>query len=134
MNSFAVHPSSMLPDDHQRLCGQGDDSLVNCVEVTRRKCQSVSRTAPPAPAKAARSARYSVYTKCLTGFVGEPVMQDPLSKADRYWKEAAKCYELAKSTSPTFLSGFYRQAAMQFLFMAEGELKVAERQTRRRDK
>jgi hypothetical protein len=66
--------------------------------------------------------------------VGEPVMQDPLSKADRYWKEAAKCYELAKSTSPTFLSGFYRQAAMQFLFMAEGELKVAERQTRRRDK
>jgi hypothetical protein len=61
-------------------------------------------------------------------------MQDPLSKADRYWKEAAKCYELAKSTSPTFLSGFYRQAAMQFLFLAEGELKVAERQTRRRDK
>jgi hypothetical protein len=59
-------------------------------------------------------------------------MQDPLSKADRYWKEAAKCYELAKST--TFLSGFYRQAAMQLLFMAEGELKVAERQTRRRDK
>jgi hypothetical protein len=51
--------------------------------------------------------------------VGEPVMQDPLSKADRYWKEAAS---------------FYRQAAMQFLFMAEGELKVAERQTRRRDK
>jgi hypothetical protein len=47
---------------------------------------------------------------------------------------AAKCYELAKGTSPTFLSGFYRQAAMQFLFMAEGELKVAERQTRRRDK
>jgi hypothetical protein len=58
-------------------------------------------------------------------------MQDPLSKADRYWKEAAKW---AKSSSPTFLSGFYRQAAMQFLFMAEGELKLAERQTRRRDK
>jgi hypothetical protein len=35
---------------------------------------------------------------------------------------------------PHLLSGFYRQAAMQFLFMAEGELKIAERQTRRRDK
>jgi hypothetical protein len=64
----------------------------------------------------------------------ERVMQDPLSKADRYWKEAAKCYELAKSTSPTFLSGFYRQTAMQFLFMAEGELRLAERQMRRQEK
>jgi len=61
-------------------------------------------------------------------------VQDPLSKAHLYWKEAAKCYELAKSASPAFLSGFYRQAAVQFLFMAEGELKLAERQTRRRDK
>jgi hypothetical protein len=47
-------------------------------------------------------------------------MQDPLSKADCYWKEATKCYELAKSASPAFLSGFYRQAAVQYLFMAEG--------------
>jgi hypothetical protein len=33
-------------------------------------------------------------------------MPDPLSKADRYRKEAVKCYELAKSASPTLLSGF----------------------------
>jgi hypothetical protein len=58
-----------------------------------------SRTSQSGPF-AIKRARYSVYTKCLTGFVGEPVMQDPLSKADRYWKEAAKCYELAKSTPP----------------------------------
>lgn len=59
-------------------------------------------------------------------------MQDPLSNAHLYWKEAAKCYELAKSASPAFLSGgFYRQAAAQFLCLAEGELKLAE--TRRRD-
>jgi hypothetical protein len=53
-------------------------------------------------------------------------MLDPLSKADRYRKEAAKCYELAKSASPDFLSGFYRRIAVQYLFMAEGELKLAE--------
>ena len=73
-------------------------------------------------------------TKRRKGIRGERVMQDPLGKADRYWKEAVKCYELAKSASPAFLSGFYRQAAMQFLFMAEGELRLAERQTRRQDK
>jgi hypothetical protein len=28
MNTFAVHQLSMLPGDHQRLCGQGDNSLV----------------------------------------------------------------------------------------------------------
>jgi hypothetical protein len=55
-------------------------------------------------------------------------MLDPLSKADRYRKEAAKCYELAKSASPAFLSGFYRRIAVQCLFMAERELKLVERQ------
>ncbi len=57
-------------------------------------------------------------------------MPDPLSKADRYRKEAAKCYELAKSASPEFLSGFYRRIAVQYLFMAEGELKLVEKQDR----
>jgi hypothetical protein len=55
-------------------------------------------------------------------------MPDPLSKADRYRQEAAKCYELAKSASPDFLSGFYRRIAVQYLFMAEGELKQVEKQ------
>lgn len=53
-------------------------------------------------------------------------MPDPLSKAERYREEAAKCYELAKSASPAFVSGFYRRIAVQYLFMAEGELKLAE--------
>jgi hypothetical protein len=57
-------------------------------------------------------------------------MPDPLSKADRCRKEAAKCYELAKSASPEFLSGFYRRIAVQYLFMAEGELKLVEKQDR----
>jgi hypothetical protein len=56
------------------------------------------------------------------------VMQDPLSKANRYRQEAAKCYELAKSSSPGFLSDCYRRVAVQYLFMAEGELKLAEKQ------
>jgi hypothetical protein len=55
-------------------------------------------------------------------------MPDALSKADRYRKEAAKCHELAKDASPAFLSGFYRRVAVQYLFMAEGELKLAEKQ------
>jgi hypothetical protein len=64
----------------------------------------------------------------LPGILWERVMPDPLSKADRYRKEAVKCYELAKSASSAFLSGFYRRVALQFLFMAEGELKLAEKQ------
>jgi hypothetical protein len=55
-------------------------------------------------------------------------MPDALSKAERYRKEAAKCYELAKDASPAFLSGFYRRVAVQYLFMAEGELKLVEKQ------
>ena len=55
-------------------------------------------------------------------------MLDPLSKADRYRKEAAKCYELAKNASPAFRSGYYQRIAVQCLFMAERELKLAERE------
>jgi hypothetical protein len=58
-------------------------------------------------------------------------MQDPLSKATLYWKEAAKCYELAKRASPALLSGFYRRIALHYLLMAEGELKIVERQSSR---
>jgi hypothetical protein len=54
------------------------------------------------------------------------VMQDALSKANRYRQEANRCYELAKRTSPGFLRDTYRKVAVQYLFMAEDELKVAE--------
>jgi hypothetical protein len=57
-------------------------------------------------------------------------MQDSLSKANRYRQEAAKCYELAKSSSPGFLSDCYRRVAVQYLFMAEGEMKLAEKHGR----
>jgi len=59
---------------------------------------------------------------------GERVMPDPLNKADRYRKEAVKCYELAKSASPAVLSGFYRRIAAHYLFMAEAELKLVEKE------
>jgi len=55
-------------------------------------------------------------------------MPDPLSKANRYRQEASKCYELAKNASPGFLRDTYRKVAVQYLFMAEGELKLAEKQ------
>ena len=53
-------------------------------------------------------------------------MQDALSKANRYRQEANRCYELAKRASPGFLRDTYRKVAVQYLFMAEDELKVAE--------
>jgi hypothetical protein len=55
---------------------------------------------------------------------------DSLSKADRYRKEATKCYELAKNASPAFLGDCYRRVAVQYLFMAEAEQKLAEQQAR----
>jgi hypothetical protein len=54
-------------------------------------------------------------------------MQDALSKANRYRQEANRCYELAKRSSPGFLRDTYRKVAVQYLFMAEGELQVAEK-------
>jgi hypothetical protein len=71
----------------------------------------------------------SAATHCRRGVDWGRVMQDPLSKANRYRQEAAKCYELAKSSSPSFLSDCYRRVAVQYLFMAEGELKLAEQQS-----
>jgi hypothetical protein len=46
-------------------------------------------------------------------------MQDPLSKADHYRKEAVKYHELAKTASPAFFGDFYRRVAVRYLFMAE---------------
>jgi hypothetical protein len=54
-------------------------------------------------------------------------MQDALSKANRYRQEANRCYELAKRSSPGFLRDTYRKVAVQYLFMAEDELQVAEK-------
>jgi hypothetical protein len=59
----------------------------------------------------------------------ERVMHDPFRKADRYRKEPVKCYELAKSCSPGFLRDCYRRVALQYLFTADGELKLAESQS-----
>jgi hypothetical protein len=53
-----------------------------------------------------------------------------LSKANHYRQEAARCYELAKSSSPGFLSNCYRRVAVQYLFMAEDETKLAEKDGR----
>ena len=46
-------------------------------------------------------------------------MQDPLSEADHYRKEAVKYHELAKTASPAFFGDFYRRVAVRYLFMAE---------------
>jgi hypothetical protein len=58
-----------------------------------------------------------------SGYVG------PLEQS-RSLPQAVKCYELAKNASPEFPSGFYRRIAVQYLFMAEGELKLVEKQDR----
>jgi hypothetical protein len=64
--------------------------------------------------------------------VGERVMRDPLSKAERkadhYRKEAVRYHELAKFARPEYLGDFYRRIAVRYLFMAEDVTKWAERQ------
>jgi hypothetical protein len=54
-------------------------------------------------------------------------MQDPVSKAERYRREANKCAELAKSASPTFLGEIYQKIAVRYVFMAEELLRGPER-------
>jgi hypothetical protein len=52
---------------------------------------------------------------------------DPLSKAERYRKEANKCGELAKSASHAFLGDLYRRVAVRYAFMAEDVLRRAKK-------
>jgi hypothetical protein len=54
-------------------------------------------------------------------------MQDALSKAERYRKEAKKWGELAKNAQPAYLGEVYRQVAVRYLFMAEDLLRRPER-------
>jgi len=57
-------------------------------------------------------------------------MRDLTSKVDRYRKEAVKCHERAKIASPAFLSDFYRNIAVRYLFMAEDASRRAEEEGR----
>jgi hypothetical protein len=88
-----------------------DQRIVNHASDKRRSRVALKQT------KGARTRRS----------VWELIMQDPLSKADRYCKEAARYYELATSNSPGFLRDCYRRVVVQYLFLAEGELQQAER-------
>ena len=55
------------------------------------------------------------------------IMTDPLSKADQYRQEAAKCYELAEAARPAYLGDVYRRVAIRCLFMAEELSRWPER-------
>jgi DNA-binding SARP family transcriptional activator len=57
----------------------------------------------------------------------EQAMQDALSKAGRYRKEANRYAELAKGASPAFLGEIYRKVAVRYVFMAEELVKGPER-------
>jgi hypothetical protein len=59
---------------------------------------------------------------------GERVMQDPLSKAEWYRKQANKYGELAKNAQPAYLGDVYRKVAVRYVFMAEDLLRRAEKQ------
>jgi hypothetical protein len=50
---------------------------------------------------------------------GGPAMQDQLSRAERYRKEAAKYHERAKFAQPAYLGDFFRQVAVRYVFMAQ---------------
>jgi hypothetical protein len=53
-------------------------------------------------------------------------MQDAVSKAERYRKEANKYGDLAKNAQPAYLGDVYRKVAVRYVFMAE-ELLQSER-------
>ncbi len=55
-------------------------------------------------------------------------MQDPLSKAERYQKQANKYGELAKNAQPAYLGDVYRKVAVRYVFMAEDLLRRPEKQ------
>jgi hypothetical protein len=54
-------------------------------------------------------------------------MQDSVSKAERYRKEASKYAELAKDAQPAYLADVYRKVAVRYVFMAEELLKGPSR-------
>ena len=56
-------------------------------------------------------------------------MPDPLSRAERIQKEAAKFYRLAESASSAFLRGYYWRLAERYLAL-EGEWAPPGRQGR----
>jgi hypothetical protein len=53
-------------------------------------------------------------------------MQDAVSKAERYRKEANKYGDLAKIVEPAYLGNVYRKVALRYVFMAEDLLRRAE--------
>jgi hypothetical protein len=53
--------------------------------------------------------------------------EDALSKAERYRKAANKYGEMAKQAEPSYLADVYRKIAVRYVFMAEEELRWAER-------
>jgi hypothetical protein len=48
-------------------------------------------------------------------------------KAERYRKAANKYGELAKQAEPSYLAEVYRKIAVRYVFMAEEEMRWAER-------
>ena len=62
------------------------------------------------------------------GWWGRGAMQeDALSKAERYRKAANKYGEMAKQAEPGYLAEVFRKVAVRYVFMAEDELREAER-------
>jgi hypothetical protein len=53
--------------------------------------------------------------------------EDASSKAERYRKAANKYGEMAKQAEPSYLAEVYRKIAVRYVFMAEEELRWAER-------
>jgi hypothetical protein len=55
------------------------------------------------------------------------MIEDALSKAERYREAANRYGELAKQAEPSYLAEVYRKIAVQYLLMAADLLKWADR-------
>jgi hypothetical protein len=57
-------------------------------------------------------------------------MQDLLSKEDHYKKGAAEFSDLAKNAPSSFIRGYCQRIAVQYLILAQSELRRAESEDR----
>ena len=54
--------------------------------------------------------------------------RDPSRRADRYQKVAGEYYDLAKAASSPFLRAYYQRTAEEYRVLADGQLRVLERE------
>jgi hypothetical protein len=107
----------------------GKEGDTECAALIPRDfmLRNSGRSLPTKPEQQLGNRRDWALIVAFADFDSWGLMQDALSKAERYRKEAKKYAELAKTASPAFLAQIYRKVAVRYVFMAEALQKGLER-------